>query len=55
MDTQKAKQVVESLKPDLLRQRLDELEAEEKALRVLLRAAVARDRQAARNQRGATA
>lgn len=39
-------QVVASLDPDAIRKRLAELNAEESALRVLLRAAIARSRAA---------
>jgi hypothetical protein len=43
MDTT-ARQIVEGLRPAEIRERLNELAAEEKALRVLLRAALARER-----------
>jgi len=39
------KELVASLDPEVVRRRLDEIEAEESELRVLIRAAIARGRQ----------
>jgi hypothetical protein len=50
MDTNNATKIVEALDAGALRQRLEQLSGEEDALRVLLRAAVLRDRRQAKSQ-----